>query len=352
MAGILDSKTRIMDVIVTQEGRRQIASGKMRPEFISFTDGHTFYQKEGMQGNEDPTTRIYFEATSRLNDSITLESDDSGNLVQFDFSPKHTLVGEELFTVTSSSPDLSNNKFRIHNFGSQFASTGKLIASASINNFKNLYMIGTRNGVEAELPGDGFALSSNTARFSIKNYSPWIDGAHNQKITIDAIEPLFTDKRLSHLPNFKYLPPETITGNPLGDYPNVNESAPLTYPELMKEIAIKKPEEFAKSDSLDPFDHPKRRNLLKNFMKPEGVMATKEGKTIQFTNTSKTNNVVMQMFELSDNKFKKLDIIDFGTFNDPQDFDRPEKHIFFAGKVYVDSNGSPTFVNLFTFILD
>ena len=39
-------------------------------------------------------------------------------------------------------------------------------------------------------------------------------------------------------------------------------------------------EEFAKSDSLDPFDHPERRNLLKNIMKPEGVIAEKEAKTI------------------------------------------------------------------------
>jgi hypothetical protein len=40
------------------------------------------------------------------------------------------------------------------------------------------------------------------------------------------------------------------------------------------------------------------------------------------------------------------------TFNDTKDFDRVEKHVFFAGKVYVDSNGVPTFVNLFTIIMD
>ena len=58
------------------------------------------------------------------------------------------------------------------------------------------------------------------------------------------------------------------------------------------------------------------------------------------------------MFELNDNKFKKLDIIDFGTFNDPDDLARPEKHVFFIGKVFVDNNGSPSFVNLFTVIMD
>ena len=93
MAGILDNKTRIMDVIITQEGRRQMAAGNLRAEFLSFTDGAVFYQKSGSHGSADPTDRIYFEAVSKLNDMITLENDDSGNLIQFDFSPKHTLVG-------------------------------------------------------------------------------------------------------------------------------------------------------------------------------------------------------------------------------------------------------------------
>jgi hypothetical protein len=170
MAGILDSKTRIMDVIVTQEGRRQMASGKLRAEFLSFTDTHTFYQKEGDQGNEDPTNRLYFEATSTLNDMVTLESDDSGNLIQFDFSPKHTLVGDQLFTVTASSPDISNYQFRVYSHGDNFASVGSLLVTSSINNFKNLRMIGTRNGVESDLAGDGFELSKNNVNFTIKNY--------------------------------------------------------------------------------------------------------------------------------------------------------------------------------------
>ena len=61
----------------------------------------------------------------------------------------------------------------------------------------------------------------------------------------------------------------------------------------------------------------------------------------------------MQMFELSNDTFKKLDVIDFGIFNDPNDRQgRVEKHVFFLGKVYIDSTGTPTFVNLFTIIMD
>jgi len=65
------------------------------------------------------------------------------------------------------------------------------------------------------------------------------------------------------------------------------------------------------------------------------------------------SNIVMQMFELSNDAFKKLDVIDFGIFNDTDDKQgRIEKHVFFIGKVYIDSTGTPTFVNLFTIIMD
>ena len=61
----------------------------------------------------------------------------------------------------------------------------------------------------------------------------------------------------------------------------------------------------------------------------------------------------MQLFEVDDIrlKFKKLDVIDFGEIM-TRDSRRPDKHIFFAGKVYLDSFNVPTFVNIFTIILD
>ncbi len=38
MSGILNTKQRIMDTILTQEGKRQLASGELRLNFITFTD--------------------------------------------------------------------------------------------------------------------------------------------------------------------------------------------------------------------------------------------------------------------------------------------------------------------------
>ena len=49
MAGILDKKTRFIDYVITQEGKRQLASGKLRAEYASVTDMHTFYDKNELK---------------------------------------------------------------------------------------------------------------------------------------------------------------------------------------------------------------------------------------------------------------------------------------------------------------
>ena len=64
-----------------------------------------------------------------------------------------------------------------------------------------------------------------------------------------------------------------------------------------------------------------------------------------------SNNLIGQFFEIGQSSFKKLDVIDFGEFV-TEDEDFPEKHVFFVGKVYPDSKGSYTFVNMFTLVFE
>ena len=83
MAGILDVKSRVMDTLVTAEGRRQIATGELRIHFASFTDRHMFYASGSNSVFEDPTSRIYFEAYSDDNDKIIIETDAEGRMEPF-----------------------------------------------------------------------------------------------------------------------------------------------------------------------------------------------------------------------------------------------------------------------------
>jgi hypothetical protein len=59
----------------------------------------------------------------------------------------------------------------------------------------------------------------------------------------------------------------------------------------------------------------------------------------------------MQMFETGNGKFLKLDVIDFGEFS-TDETSRANKRVFFIGKVFLDSVKMPTFVNLFTMVID
>ena len=93
-----------------------------------------------------------------------------------------------------------------------------------------------------------------------------------------------------------------------------------------------------------------RRSLL-----PTSTELIKEYKVVRFDKTSDRNNLLIQVFEIdgSRSKLKKLDIIDAGVFYDDDDVNnRYEKRVFYVGKIYLDQFNSPTFVSIFTIIMD
>lgn len=94
MAGILDKKSRVIDAIITQEGKRQIASGKLEAKWYSFSDANIDYNNQTNGGVFDNSSLPTFEATSLPQDTITLEADDSGRLVSFPANGKIIKAGK------------------------------------------------------------------------------------------------------------------------------------------------------------------------------------------------------------------------------------------------------------------
>ena len=80
MAGILDKKSRIIDAVLTTEGRRQLGEGTLSVSYATFTDGEVFYVPSSEYGHEDPTARLYIEACSLPQDQIIFEANDEGKL--------------------------------------------------------------------------------------------------------------------------------------------------------------------------------------------------------------------------------------------------------------------------------
>lgn len=338
--GFLDSKTRIFDTIITLEGRRQIATGKLRAEFYSFTDLGAFYKQDtSVSASLDGTRRLYLEASSLPQDSITFEADDSGKLVNFAASPTIIRNGQILTLVTSSVLEDTSGRTYLPAEDNVFASMADGLLSSSLDSFVNNRIIGSPDLFDSNR--QSFLLGRNSAKFQITPNGP-IKAGDRPTSTVDATDGLFVDSKLSHLPNFQYLPPINkfrpgdSTVSLLGNYPNLNQKPTLTFSDVEKEI-----------ESLEQ----------------KGYSVN-----IPFEETSRENNLFCQMFEVGKNELVKLDVIDFGLFNitgeditsadrkrqdrDPRSRNIASKRVFFAGKVFTDSYGVHKFINLFTVIFE
>jgi len=308
MSGILDNKSRIIDAIITSEGRRQIANGNFTVKFATFSDSNVFYEKNILQGHEDLTNKIYFECFNTLQDQIVFESDDSGNLVPF---KQHEYLAATSTTGSISSSiswiNFSNGKLKRNtkNYGMQgiitssysesylkdvnFASQIEGILESSVENFKNLKLIGSKNNLFED---QEFALSNNLIVFTINSNEETLQ--MQNATSVNAVDALFSDEKLRNVNNFKYLPPikktQSITVDKtnivelenadllLGDYPPWGPINELTYADISNEL--KKYESNAKTIYFDP--------------------------------TSRDNELIAQMFEIGPQNISKLDVIDYG----------------------------------------
>lgn len=316
MAGILNSKNRIFDTIITQEGRRQIAEGELKATYVSFTDSSAIYHRDTIvSGGLDETHRIILEAGNSLHDSITLEADDSGLLQAFPISGS-TAFPIRMGQVLSS----SQNGTLAPVTGSQFNSLAGALLSSSIDNFKNLYLLQSPDPLT--LKEKEFLIGPTSAKFTITGENP-IPSDDMQVANVDQLETLFYDKRLTHVPNFDFLPPvnkpkpgKTET-TPLGNYVSLNQEPIESFQQVL--------------DEINDYDN-----------KGYGV-------TVNFTETSKENNVFGQFFEIArGGTMTKLDVVDFGEFESSEG----TKHVFYVGKVFLDSFGANTFINMFTLIFE
>lgn len=302
MSGILNNKKRIMDVVITQEGKRQMANGDIRIKFASFTDKHTYYEADIHSGSSDAQGRLFFEASSLPFDQITFETDDSGQLIKFE-GAEIEFDGDRIFSGSSGArlAEVIDT--------SAFASSVSKLLRTSVDNFRKHRVIGS---LEPFNTAQDFELQPKDHTFKISRLSPLNVVEDITKVNVNSIEPLFLDKRLSHLPHFKFLPPRNALDNRLlGKFSDLNDGHDLRLGRLKRELR-KKP-------YVD----------------------------IEFKNTSFENNIVAQFFDVRKKSMSKLDVIDFGEFVDR---DGEESRIFFVGKVFVDETGSPTFVNIFTMV--
>jgi len=352
MAGILNKRTRFIDLVITKEGKRQIASGNLRAEYASLTDASVYYTSN--EKTEEVRKRIYFEAMESPNNTIVLEKDDSGKLVDFDFSPTGSIVGENIFSKDKEAIPEDLHKLKLTK-GNQFASLSKSLPSSFLKHFVANQFVGTKSFNEIE----EFELSTNELNFAISNSVPFETGPNKEVINVDNAEPFLLDPKLTHLPSFAYLPPVNIDGSNYGNYTDMRNLNKETWEDIKHSLGFKHFEEitdFAEEnddmriDKSGDFKVVNRKSLL-----PVDTELVKEYKVVRFKKTSNDNNLIMQLFEIDESrsKLKKLDIVDAGVFYEEEDVNlKYEKRVFYVGKIYLDTFNTPTFISMFTIIMD
>ena len=316
MAGILDPKTRFMDTFLTQVGRDQLAHWELRFSFATFSDYATFYEADGDVPSRatDPINRIFFEACNRPQDQVIPEFDDDGQ-ISFPAGDLELTNGSILVLSSSTGPT------------SEFLSGKSLVTSAStaftdcVDSLKDMQPLRSE---ELLSESSEFKVSAYSHQFLVTQDVP-IPNSKPRRISLQNIESLWQDKKLAHVPNFKFLPPTNrISGAELRSFPQLEQPPILSYEDLLVSLGANN---------------------------PSGETGVGAPLTITFPETSKENNLVCQMFEVCSGSVEKLRVIDFGEFEDEDPFS-PGKHVFFAGKLFKDDDGEDTFVNLFTFIFD
>ena len=301
MSGILNQKTRILDVILTDIGKKQLAEGELQAEFYSFSDGSAIYKRDTIiSGGLTETHRFVLEACNSPYDQITFDAGDEGLVTAFPISgsERYAVVNGRLF-----SGSIDGQKVPVT--GSQFASTLSNLLSGSIDAFKNQFILKSPDPIDDRQKS--FTIGNNNMSFEVTNTSPYNESEARES-SIEHVESFFQDKRLSHVPNFQFLPPVNPPdpgedeGSLLGNYIDIRQNPISNYEDLM--------------DDLSRFT---------------SIGYTKD---VEFMETSEDNNILAQFFEISTDQIKKLEIIDFGSFVD--DEEGIEKQVFFAGKVIVD----------------
>jgi len=357
--GILDKKTRFIDLVVTQEGKRQIAAGKLRAEFASLSDCNAYYKKGE---EEEYSSRIYFEVMERPENAIVLEKDDSGQIINLHMSPTGSIVGNNIFEKDQAKAERLSLQVST---GSNFDISMKSVLDSSIKHFRKNYFVGTYDNL-----GDHeFELSKNKIEFVINNSQPFEGSPYKEIINVNDAEPFFLDSKLAHLPNFQFLPPVNQKNNQqIGNYTDIRSTNKESWDDIKKLLTTSQPDHDLGSPSSTS-----KRNLIsktrsdveykssKLFTRtragnklPVSEMPTRQVETIKFTKTSNDNNIILQIYEDSIGpEMNKLDVIDAGIFSDYEDSaGRHEKRVFYVGKVYYDDLKMPTFVNIFTIVMD
>ena len=289
MAGILEQKSRVIDVVFTPDGRRQILTGEARIKYASFSDSGAIYEGNSERILDQSSANIGLESFSTQWDQVVVETDDNGKLFSF--------IGNEVSLTPDQKIILSGS------IQSSILNAAEVISESSLQSIKNLQLIKNK-----KIRVNDRGLKFSKSRHNFDYYQPF--NGEPSTTFLEDVDPIFSNRRFSNNTNFLYLPP-TQTGNnggttALGNYFRANEKG--------------------------------GQNEILNSMK------SIEFEKFETSKYTEENELIIQFFEEKEGNLTKLDVVPYKLKN-------KKNTLYFVGKVLNDKDGIPKFINIFTVVI-
>ena len=307
MAGILNKKQRIMDVIITQNGRRQLRNGTFNVKYISYSDRDIEYISDDGKTAADVSNHISFEAFSNVYDTIIPEIDNIDGTISYEQTSNFIIKNGFLLKQTE------DGNFPVTGSGDLYDASEEIF-SKSLDAFYKLDAL----GVDDELSGIGeFAIETNGNRYTPAVVSPL------EEVDVFNAPGLLNDNKFRNSLTHAYMPPVFKASN--GSMQSFGKFKNL----------------LSQNKDLDFDDFYEKEKLAeKNFT------------AVKITNNTNYNDLLGQVFEIDtqNNELNKLVLLEVGSFGDP--YGNPTHKIYYAGKLLYDNRGYQKFIRIFTIIFE
>lgn len=314
----LNKKKRIIDTYLTPLGRKNLSTGNLNIQYVAVTDINSLYVTGSKNVLDETFSSLIIESRGNQEDNMFFTSDNYDDFNKSSIGNIGYITGDYLvsgdgkITYTTGSYILT---------GEEFVSAVSGITTGSYDRLKNKNFLKNKPGDFEKEEFKDFIIDKDRMTFYISSDNP-IASSALKEISIDTAEPFFFDKFVSNTDKYKFLPPVYMSGN-FG----INENKLGNYEDL-------------------------NQKDVKNFEDVKEIIGNSRYQELKFTKTSRDSNIVCQIFGINQKetepKIVKLDTIDFGEFYDEGKF----KKVIFAGRVFRDNYNYPTYINIFTIIME
>lgn len=302
MAGILDGKKRVLDVVLTDIGRDQMNRGEFEVSFVTFSDkGSEYLEGNSIHGDGSGVgvaasilDKFYFETYGSPTDEIVPEVDNTGDLLLTkQISPTLTVNNGVLFEKTEKG----------YAEVDAFANIDKFTKLTS-NRYAGLQLLRTSHSIP------DFSLNREAIEMKFTD--------RKLPENVDALNPILVDQRFTGNLNTMYLPP-IVKANGV-------------------DTPMKAYNRFGKEHTLD--------NIV-NEVKDKSWSHARLELGSEFT--YENYNILGQVYIKQGRKVRKLLVVDAGEFVNGDNV--PILQVYHFGFVFKDENGTSKFTRSFSMLL-